>query len=188
MIQDMTKKRNPIYLWTPLLFGLVFILIGIWILRSPVESYERITKLIGVIILISGTTQLIFTLNNRSGIPGWGFQLTGDLFDLAIGIILIVNPSILLKVITLFVGVWIITYSISILMKAGKARKEGHRYWAWEFALGIFLILLAGIFLWHPMVLGAGIAIWTAMAFITLGIFRIVLAFKLRELRIRQRV
>jgi uncharacterized membrane protein HdeD (DUF308 family) len=188
MIQETTKKRNPIYLWTPLLFGLVFILIGIWILKSPVESYEKITKLIGVIILISGTTQLIFTLSNRKGIPGWGFQLSGDLFDLAIGIILIVNPSILLRVITLFVGIWIIANSIAILMKAGQARKGGHRYWAWEFALGIFLMLLAGIFLWHPLVLGVSIAIWTAMAFITLGIFRIVLAFRLRKLRVGQSV
>lgn len=186
MIRETTKKSNPIFLWTPLLFGIVFILIGIWILRSPVESYEKITKLIGVIILISGTTQLIFTLNNRRRIPGWGFQLTGDLFDLAIGIILIINPSILLKVITLFVGVWIIANSISILMKAGEARKAGSRYWKWEFALGIFLIFLAVVFLWHPLVLGVSIAIWTAMAFIILGIFRIVLAFRLRKLRIQK--
>lgn len=186
MIPETTKKNNPIYLWTPLLFGIVFILIGIWILKSPVESYEKLTKLIGVIILISGTTQLIFTLNNRSEIPGWGFQLTGDLFNLVIGIILIVNPVILLKVITLFVGIWIITNSISILMKAGEARKAGQRYWAWEFGVGIFLILLAVTFLWHPLVLGLSIAIWTAMAFIFLGIFRIVLAFRLRQMRIRK--
>ena len=186
MNQETTKKSNPIYLWTPLLFGIVFILIGIWILKSPVESYEKITKLIGVIILISGTTQLIFTLNNRRGIPGWGFPLTGDLFNLAIGIILLVNPSILLKVITLFVGVWIIANSISVLLKAGESRKAGSRYWKWEFALGIFLIVLAGIFLWHPLVLGISIAIWTAIAFIFLGIFRIVLAFRLRKLRIQK--
>jgi len=186
MIQETMKKRHPIYLWTPLLFGLVFILIGIWILRSPVESYEKITKFIGVIILISGTTQLIFTLNNRRGIPGWGFQLTGDLFDLAIGIVLIINPSILLKVITLFVGVWIIANSISIIMSAAEARKENHRYWVLEFGLGIFLLVLAALFIWHPMLLGLTIAYWTAMAFITLGIFRIVLAFKLRKLRIGQ--
>ena len=186
MSQDTTKKRNPVLLLAPLLFGLVFILIGIWIFRAPVESFEKITILIGIIILISGTTQLIFTLSNRGGIPGWGFQLTGDLFDLAIGIVLLVNPGILLKVITLFVGVWLIANSISIIMRAAEARKDKRRYWTWEFGLGIFLIVLAALFLWHPMFLGLTIAYWTAMAFITLGIFRIVLAFKLRKLRIRQ--
>lgn len=167
----------------PALFGVVFILIGYWILRSPEESFEKITKYIGVIILISGAIQLIFTIKNRRDIPGWGFQLAGDLFDLAVGATLVINPSLLLKLITLFVGIWLIANSISIFMKAAEARKDQHSYWTWEFALGLFLMLLAIIFLWHPMLLGISIAVWTGLAFIILGIFRIVLTLRLRKLR-----
>jgi uncharacterized membrane protein HdeD (DUF308 family) len=36
------------------------------------------------------------------------------------------------------------------------------------------------------MILGMSIAIWTAMAFIILGIFRILLTFRLRSQRARQ--
>jgi len=43
---------------------------------------------------------------------------------------------------------------------------------------GIVLILLAAIFIWHPEVLGITIAFRTAMAFISLGFFRIILVFK----------
>ena len=183
MNQEITETAKPSYWWVPLLFGVVFVLIGYWILRSPEESFEKITKFIGIIILVSGTIQLIFTLMHRRGIPGWGFQLAGDLFDLAVGIALVINPSLLLKVITLFVGIWLIANSISIFMKAAEARKDQHPYWKWEFALGLFLMVLAGIFLWHPMLLGISIAVWTALAFIILGIFRIVLTFRLRRLR-----
>lgn len=175
--------KKSTYWWVPLLFGLVFILIGYWILRSPEESFEKITKFIGVIILISGTIQLFFTIQNRRGIPGWGFQLAGDLFDLGVGAALVINPSLLLKLITLFVGIWLVANSIAIFMKAAGARKDQHSYWIWEFALGSFLMLLAVIFLWHPMLLGITIAVWTGMAFIILGIFRIVLTFRLRKLR-----
>jgi len=183
MNQELTETKNPSYWWVPLLFGVIFILIGYWILRSPEESFEKITKFIGVIILISGTVQLFFTIRNRRGIPGWGFQLAGDLFDLAVGAALVINPSLLLKVITLFVGIWLIANSISIFMKAAEARKDQHNYWAWEFALGLFLMLLAIVFLWHPMLLGISIAMWTGLAFIILGIFRIVLTLRLRKLR-----
>lgn len=183
MNQDATVTRKPLYWWVPLLFGMVFILIGYWILRSPEESFEKITKFIAVIILISGTTQLIFTLNHRRGIPGWGFQLAGNIFDLIVGAALVINPSLLLKLITLFVGIWLIANSISIFMKAAEARKNHHDYWVWEFVLGIFLMVLAAIFLWHPMLLGISIAVWTALAFIILGIFRIVLTLRLRRLR-----
>ena len=133
--------------------------------------------------MISGSIQLFFTIRNRRGIPGWGFKLAGDLFDLAVGAALVINPSLLLKLITLFVGIWLIANSIAIFMKAAEARKDQHRYWMWEFALGIFLMLLAIVFLWHPMLLGITIAVWTGLAFIILGIFRIALTFRLRRLR-----
>ena len=183
MNQDVSELNKSTYWWVPLLFGVVFVLIGYWILRSPEESFEKITKFIGVIILISGSIQLYFTIRNRRGIRGWGFQLAGDLFDLAVGAALVINPSLLLKLITLFVGIWLIANSIAIFMKAAEARKDQHRYWAWEFALGIFLMLLAIVFLWHPMLLGITIAVWTGLAFIILGIFRIALTFRLRRLR-----
>ena len=183
MNQEVTVTRKQQYWWVPLLFGVMLILIGIWILTSPQESFEKIAKIIGVIILISGTSQLIFTLAHRKEIPGWGFQLTGDLLDLTIGIILILNPAILLKVITLFVGIWFIANSITLFVKAVQAHKEGQGYWTWELGLGIFFIILAAIFLWHPMVIGLTIAIWTAIAFIALGIFRIALTLRLKNLR-----
>ena len=187
MNQEIIETRKATYWWVPLLFGVAFILIGYWILRSPEESFEKITKFIGIIILVSGLTQLTITLAHRRGMPGWGFQLAGDLFDVAVGLALLFNPTLLLKIITLFVGIWLIVNSISIFMKAAESRKDQHPYWKWEFALGVFLMLLAAIFLWHPMLLGISIAIWTALAFIFLGVFRIVLTLRLRSLRIQQK-
>ncbi len=182
MNQEAIISRKTQYWWIPLLFGFVFVLIGFWILRSPEASFEKITKFIGVIILISGAIQLFFTIRDLRGTPGWGFLLAGDIFDLVVGITLIVNPSLLLKLITLFVGIWLIANSISIFMKAAVARKDQNKYWVWEFGLGLLVMLLAIIFLWHPMLLGASIAVWTGLAFIFLGIFRIVLTLRLRKL------
>ena len=183
MNQEVIVSEKSRIWWVPLLFGVLFILIGIWMLRSPVESFEKITKYIGVIILISGIIQSFFTIKDLRGTPGWGFQLAGDLFDLAVGAALVMNPSLLLKLIALFVGIWLIANSISIFMKAAEARKDQDKYWTWEFALGLFLMLLAIVFLWHPNLLGISIAVWTGLAFMILGIFRIVLTLRLRNLR-----
>jgi uncharacterized membrane protein HdeD (DUF308 family) len=188
MNQEIIEPRKSTYWWVPLLFGIAFILIGYWILRSPEESFEKITRFIGVIILVSGTIQFIITLLHRRGIPGWGFQLAGDIFDLAVGAALLFNPSLLLKVITLFVGIWLIVNSISIFMRAAETRKDENSVWIWEFALAVFLMVLAAVFLWHPALLGISIAVWTALAFIILGIFRIVLTIRLRRKSLRQPV
>ena len=181
MNPDTVEKRRLPYWWVPLLFGVIFILIGIWILRSPAESFEKITKFIGVIILVSGTTQVLFSVTNRKGLPGWGFQLSGGIIDLAIGIILIVNPAILLKIITIFVSVWLIVNSVTIIMRAAESRQAKRAYWKWELILGIILLLLAILFIWHPLFLGFTIAIWTATAFMILGIFRIALTIRLKR-------
>lgn len=183
MNQEIIETKKTPYWWIPLLFGVVFILIGYWILRSPQESFEKITRFIGAMIMVSGAIQLYFTIRHHKDSPGWGFQLAGDIVDLVVGAALLVNPSLLLKLITLFVGIWLIANSISVFMKAAESRKDQHGYWAWEFALGIFLMVLAVFFLWHPMLLGITIALWTGIAFIILGIFRIILTLRLRKLR-----
>jgi len=181
MNPEQTEKRKFTYWWFPLLFGVIFIIIGIWILRSPVESLETITKIIGVIAIVSGTVQLLFTLSNWKRIPGWGFQLMGGAIDLAIGIILVVNPAILLKIITIFVGIWLIVNSVTLLSRVWKTKQAKSVTWKWELILGFLLLLLAILFILHPMILGISIALWTAMAFIILGLFRIILTIRLKR-------
>jgi uncharacterized membrane protein HdeD (DUF308 family) len=58
-------------------------------------------------------------------------------------------------------------------------RKESQKKWKWILLLGILLMLLAIILIWHPQVIGLTIIFWISISFISLGIFRIVLAFKL---------
>lgn len=178
---DATEKNNTSYWWTPLLFGVIFIIAGIWILRSPVESYEQITRFIGVILVVSGTSQVLVAMRNRKEYPQWGFQAIGGPIDLLIGIILILNPSLLLRIITLFVGIWLLVISISMIKHLIDTRKNKDTRWKWNLILGVFLLVLAILFLWHPMFIGITFAIWTGLAFIFLGIFRIALPLWLKR-------
>ena len=178
-----TQKPDMSYWWFPLIFGIIFVVVGLWVLASPVDSMEMLTKIIGVIAIVSGTTQLLFTASNRAGIPGWGFQMAGGGIDLIIGIVLIINPMIMLKVVAFFVGVWLLINAVTLIMWAGRAKKAGNPAWGWELAGGILLMTLAVLFLWHPLVLGITIAIWTGLAFVFLGVFRIILTFQLRRKR-----
>jgi len=182
MNQEITVKGKLSYWWVPLLFGAIFIATGIWILMAPAESFEKITVFIGIIILVSGTSGLFLNIYNRATIPGWGYQVAGGILDMAIGLILILNPAILLKIITIFAAIWLVISGIRVLRRAFEFREEERDIWRWEMILGIILLLLAILLLWHPMILGFTIALWTAAAFIALGIFRISLTLRLRQL------
>ena len=172
---DVREKPNPSYWWTPLLFGVIFIIAGIWILRSPMESYEQITRFIGVIIVVSGTSQILVALRHRKEYPRWGFQAIGGPIDLLIGCILILNPSLLLRIITLFVGIWLFVISISMIKGVIESRKTRDTHWKWNLIIAVFLLVLAILFFWHPMFIGITFAIWTGLAFIFLGVCRIAL-------------
>jgi len=178
---DATEIKSQNYWWVPLIFGVIFIITGLWILKSPRESFEQITRMIGVIILVSGSIQIIFTVDRRKVLPGWGFQAAGGILDMVIGVILILNPAILLRIITLFVGIWLLVASLSMLMRAFRGIKEKHPYAKWELILGAVILLLAILFLWHPAFIGLTIALWTGLAFIILGTFRIALTLRLRN-------
>lgn len=176
------RKIETAYWWIPMLFGILFIATGIWIFSAPAESLATITKVIGIIIVVSGTTELFLTISKRNKIPGWGYQLVGGIIDLVIGLIIIVNPSILLRIITFFVAIWLIIGSVMIIMRAAEARQVKRPYWKWQLILGVGLLVLAIILLWHPMILGFTIALWTALAFIILGVFRIAMTIRLKRL------
>ena len=92
------------------------------------------------------------------------------------------NPAVLLKIITIFVAVWLIISGIVVLRRAFEFREDERDIWRWELIFGIVLLLLAILLLWHPMILGLTIAIWTAAAFIALGIFRISMTLRLKKL------
>ena len=181
MTEEMIANKKLTYWWVPMIFGAIFIATGIWILRAPEESFTKISMFIGILILVSGTSGLFVSISNRRTIPGWGFQLAGALIDMAIGLILIINPEILLKIITIFSAVWLTVSGVLVLRRAFIFREGEKDIWRWEMILGIVLLLLAILILLHPMILGFTIAIWTAVAFIALGIFRISLTIRLKN-------
>ena len=104
METEIIDKKNTRFWWLPLLFGLVFVGLGIWILAAPEDGMKAIMQVIGIIAIMSGTAQFIFTFSKYQGISGWGYQLVGGLVDLAVGIILVTDPEFLLKVVSILVA------------------------------------------------------------------------------------
>jgi uncharacterized membrane protein HdeD (DUF308 family) len=53
--------------------------------------------------------------------------------------------------------------------------------WGWLLALGILGVLLSFILFWNPLFAGLTIVFYSGCAFITIGVFRIILSFKLKH-------
>ena len=87
--------------WTSLLLGIVYIIVALWLMFSPVSTYVALSIIFSVSMLISGILEIIFAFSNRKGVPSWGWYIVGGLIDLVLGIYLIAYPMVSMEVIPL---------------------------------------------------------------------------------------
>ncbi len=170
------------YWWIYLLTGILFIALGIWVFRTPVESYVALSILFTLTFLINGISEVIYAVSNRRTQKGWGWILGSGLVDLLIAFMLLSNPGISLQVLPFYVGFALLFRSVSAAGMAIELKTMSVPNWGFLLLLGVLGIMLSFVLLWNPVVAGMTIVFWTAMAFIVIGVFRIMLSMKLRKL------
>jgi len=177
-----TSKKTTISWWMYLIKGALIIVLGIWMLKMPRESFNAMLLIIGLIIALGGALETFLALYYRKVLKEWGWNFSAGILDILVGILLISNPDAILVLITLFISFWLVLRGVLAIWEAMELRREGRKNWKWILALGILVMLLAIVLIWHPQVIGLTLIFWIAISFISLGIFRIVLAFKLLSL------
>jgi len=175
-------KEHKNYWWIPLLSGIILLFFGIWFFTAPRESFQSLTIVFGSIILFSGVFEIYMALKNRALVMDYLAYLWGGLINVFLGIVLILNPKTILIIISILIGFWLIFKAGEMIKKALAQKKANNPKWINGLIFGLVLILLAIILIWHPDIIGFTIALWTSLAFIFMGVFRIYLAFRLKEI------
>jgi len=181
-----TMKKRVKYWWVSLLIGILSIVLGIWCLVIPDATLVALTMVFIASFLLSGIMEISFAVSNRKIMPGWGFELTGGIIDLAFGIILIFLPTALAAtVLIFFVGFWIMFRAIWGIGVAIDMQRNNISGWGWLLTLAILGVLFSLLFIISPA-FGASVMIaFASVAFVFYGIFRIYLAFTFKSLHNR---
>ncbi len=161
-----------------LLKGVMLVIFGIWLIKSPSENLSKLSILFGILIIAGGLLEVALAFNNMQKHRKWNWALTSGILDILLGAFLVANPALILLFITIFVSIWLLIRGVISIRSAFLQKKANNSNYNFNLILGIILILLAVIFVLHPQVLGITIVFWTALSFISLGVFRIILAFK----------
>lgn len=169
-------KKN--YWWLGLLSGILFLIFGLWIMASPIESFKALTIVFGSFTLLSGIIGLLFSFFNKSKHSSFYSFLFGGVFDVVLGLILIANPKTILVIITFIISAWIIYRAVFLIRAALAERAQRFDAWKTKMVYGISLLVLSIILLWHPEIIGITLGFWTALAFLFMGVFRVSLALK----------
>lgn len=181
-MNNLMNESRKNYWWMSLISGMALLIFGLWFFVAPLESFQSLTIVFGVIILLVGLSEVYLSLKNRKSVFDYMSYLWGGLLNVVLGVLLISSPETILWIISIVIGFWLIFKGGEQIKRAIRLKKQQSGNWKAVLIFGIVLVLVAAALLWHPEIIGITIAVWTAIAFIFIGIFRIFLAFRLREL------
>lgn len=173
-------RRVVRYWWIFILLGIVLILLGLVVMNHPVSTYASLSIVFETIFIVNGVLEITFAVGNYRTVHGWGWHLAGGILDLMIGALLIVNPVITAVALPYFVGFWLMFRSIAIIGRCFDLPV----IWpdrAWMALLGVAGIIFAFMILWNPSLGIFSLVVWTAFAFISIGLFYIFLGLHLKK-------
>lgn len=171
--------------WIPLLTGLVFIGFGIWCLCDPAPSLTLMAYIFAGAIGAVGIFNLIYGLCNINNYYGWGWAVGGGIIEILFSIFLFFIPSPVLTWVFVYgVGLYIIFMTVFSFFDGLMTYSNS----GWALLIGIFLLaalVFAIIFVLGPIGTGMIGWIWIGVSFLCYGVFRILLASRVRSLNKR---
>lgn len=185
---DMSQDKFPIlgfsrYWWIPLITGLVSIAFGIWTLCCPAESLEVLAYAFAICFTVAGMFYIVFACFSSRWSSDWGWSLAIGLIEVIAGIWLLCLPAGQLTLAFIFIaGFWLLFAAINAVCESF-AVSAGNIGWTIVSVIFlIFTIIFIVIFLSNPIVGGVTVWLWLGLSLICFGIFRLVLAGKLKAL------
>lgn len=182
MENALSKISNAIkYWWVGVLLGILFLLLGIWVIQSPVESFVTFAIYFAITYIISGVGAITFSISNREALDGWGWQLGGGILELIMGIALLANPGVSMIVLAFFVGFWLLFRGFSTISIALELKRDGGQNWGWILFSGILTSILAFMVLLNPLYAVSTLSIFVGLSLIMAGVAAILIGFQIRK-------
>jgi len=124
--------------------GIVLVLLGMLAIFVPLFATITVTVILGWIFLASGIMGLITTFGARQA-PGFWWSLVSALIAIAVGLILLAQPTAGAVSLTLVLIVFFVVEGAATIMYALEHRRELSGRWEWMLVSGIIDLVLAGI-------------------------------------------
>ena len=177
-------KRINIYL---IITAVLLIALGVVCIFNPGAGFGSAAWLMGLFILASGISSLIFGLRAQAFLPNAGSTTLLAIFPIIVGLMLATN--ILASQIALIAvfAMWVMFEGVSLAVLSIDYKKGGYDRWWVMLLLGVCSILLGFLAIRKPESTGAFLGILLGLGILANGIVRIVAFFGLKRIENRLR-
>lgn len=177
-------KRINVYL---IITAVLLIVLGVVCIFNPGAGFASAAWLMGLLILLSGVSSLIFGLRAQAFLPNAGSTTLLAVFQIIVGLML--GTNILASEVALIAvfAMWVMFEGISLAVLSIDYKKGGYNRWWLMTLLGVCSILLGFLALRKPETTGAFLGILLGLGILANGIVRIVAFFGLKLIENRLR-
>ena len=169
--------------WFVLFTGILIVILGISMLFTPLESLIGLAVFIGIVMLISGLSEIAsFLGSDRSERSGW--MLTGGILSTILGIWSFFGSGIsaLTAALPFVFACGVLATSVVRTVGAVFLRDQGIKNWSLSLILGILGILFGFVLSLWPVLAGFIISYILAFLFIAHGAGNICMFFSIKRL------
>lgn len=176
------ERKDIRYWWISLIVGLFSIAAGIGCFVTPGGSLALLTVLFVTTLLAGGILNILFATLNRKRIAYWSWSLARGIIEVLLGIWLILLPLLVVTTGLIFlVGFWMLFHSIIGIGESCELQQYDIKGWGWLLACNILSLIFSFVYLMSPVFGGLFVVFYLGFSFVFYGVFRFVLAFKLRR-------
>lgn len=155
--------------WTSILISAAIALLGLIVLINPESAALSVCSLVGWVLIISGglTLGAYFTTGKSS------FVLTMALIQLLPGAYIVIRPDIMVKFVTLIMGLLLLSYGIATIRESVENRGFGYNHWWLSLAVGILTTVLSICVIINPFASASTVMIFAGCAMLVHGVSNI---------------
>lgn len=178
------RAMEPVkHWWMYLVIGILSFALGVFMLTNPAITYEMMTLLLGMALLIFGIIEMIVGIFSRNIFVSRAAVIIGAVLNIVLGILLAANPGIAALTLPLILGMWMLYQSFMMINYASDLKNFKVKGYGLTLFCGIVLLVLSILILLRPMTVGMiTVAVYIALSFIIYGLSEIVSAFRLRTI------
>ena len=175
--------KNVINWQIPILTGIIFIAIGVFLIFNPAHSFVGLTILFGWSIFVIGGFNLAFALSNRKRMKDWVWYLAIGIFEMIVGATLLFQPGLSAQVLIIFTGFWLLFNSVMRLSFSLILKDLGVKSWWWTLLGAIVTMILSFLVILNPIIGFLTVVYLVAFPLIIAGSLAILFGFQLKKLK-----
>lgn len=168
--------------WILLIAGILSLAVGIYAFCNPDGTFEVLSTILMVYLIVSGICKLIAVIKGRRLIPAWGWVLAAAIINIVLAVMVAVLPYGKDLLVAFMAGFAVISEGVDLILTSMALQYNKIKGWGWFLALGIITIVLGVLLLAYPMASMAFVVFLFGFAFEFEGIDLIAFSIALARL------